>query len=84
MRPPPGISQNMLARNLDVPVARINDIVHARSGIAADTALRLAACLSTTAEMWLSLRARYDVKVIARPVGAEIKRSAGSLRDRAA
>ena len=47
---PLAISQNKLARDLDVPVARINDIVHAKRGISADTALRLAAYFGTTPE----------------------------------
>ena len=38
---PMGISQNKLARDIDVPIARINDIVHGRRGITADTAMRL-------------------------------------------
>ncbi len=63
---PLAISQNQLARDLDVPVGRINDIIHARRGISADTALRLAAYFSTTAEFWLNLQSGYDLKLAAR------------------
>jgi len=60
------ISQNKLARDLDVPVARINDIVHARRGITANTALRLGKYFETTAEFWMNLQSRYDLKIAKR------------------
>ena len=60
------ISQNKLARDLDVPVARINDIVHARHGITANTALRLGKYFETTAEFWMNLQSRYDLKIAKR------------------
>jgi len=72
---PLGISQNKLARDLDVPVARINDIIHAKRGISADTALRLAIYFQTTAEFWLNLQSRYDLKLAIRAVGADIKKT---------
>jgi antitoxin HigA-1 len=72
---PLGISQNKLARDLDVPVARVNDIIHAKRGISADTALRLATYFETSAEFWLNLQTRYDLKVVATTVGAEVKRA---------
>src|SRR5262245_12295583 len=71
---PHGLTQNRLARDLDVPVARINDIVHARRGITADTALRLAAYFGTTAEFWLNLQTRYDLKVARRTAGRAISK----------
>jgi addiction module HigA family antidote len=81
---PHALSQNKLARDLDVPVARINDIVHARRGISADTALRLAAYFRTSAEFWLNLQTRYDLKIAQRTVGAEIKRGVRPLSHEAA
>lgn len=63
---PLGISQNKLARDIDVPIARINDIVHGRRGISADTALRFSTYFGTTPEFWLNLQARYDLKVARR------------------
>jgi antitoxin HigA-1 len=63
------LSQNKLARDLDVPVARINDIIHAKRGISADTALRLAAYFKTSPEFWLTLQTRYDLKIAERKVG---------------
>jgi antitoxin HigA-1 len=72
---PLGVSQNKLARDLDVPVARINDIIHAKRGISADTALRLATYFETSAEFWLNLQTRYDLKIAANAVGEHVKRS---------
>lgn len=63
---PLGISQNRLARDLDVPVARINDIIHASRSITADTALRLAEYFNTSAEFWLNLQSRYELKLASR------------------
>lgn len=59
---PLGISQNRLARAMGVPPRRINEIVHGKRGITADTALRLAAALGTSAEFWLGLQADHDLK----------------------
>jgi addiction module HigA family antidote len=81
---PHGLSQNKLARDLDVPVARINDIIHARRGISADTALRLSAYFRTSAEFWLSLQTSYDLKVARRSVGEKIRKGVRPLPQRAA
>jgi antitoxin HigA-1 len=77
---PLGISQNKLARDLDVPVARINDIVHAKRGISADTALRLATYFATSAEFWLNLQTRYDLKIAATTIGDHVKRAVRPCR----
>jgi addiction module HigA family antidote len=81
---PYGLSQNKLARDLDVPVARINDIIHARRGITADTALRFAAYFDTTAEFWLNLQTRYDLKVARRSAGKAITKAVRPLSHQAA
>jgi antitoxin HigA-1 len=60
---PPGISQNKLACDIGMPVTRVNDIIHGRRGIRADSALRLAVHFGTTPESWLNLQTRYDLKV---------------------
>ncbi len=59
---PLGVSQNRLARDLNVPVNRINDLVHGRRGITADTALRLAKFFGTTPDFWLGLQMEYDLR----------------------
>ncbi|MEQ1717770.1 MAG: HigA family addiction module antitoxin [Hyphomicrobium sp.] len=72
---PFSISQNQLARDLGVNPARIHEIVRAKRGISAETALRLAAYFQTTGEFWMSLQARYDLKLAERAHGAIIKKS---------
>ena len=59
---PNGLSQNRLARDIDVNPARINDIVHGRSAITASIALRLAKYFATTPELWLNLQSDYDLR----------------------
>jgi len=60
---PRGLSQNALARALNVPPRRINEIVLEKRGITADTALRLARYFGTSAEMWIGLQADYDLRL---------------------
>ena len=62
------ISQNMLARTIHVPPTRINDIIHARRSITADTAARLVIYFGTTPDLWLNLQARHDAKTAARQI----------------
>ncbi len=69
------ISQNKLARDIDVPIARINDIVHARRGISADTALRLGKYFKTTAEFWMNLQTRYEIKIAKRDIWPSIEKN---------
>lgn len=59
---PMEISQNRLSRDINVPVGRINDIVHGRRSITANTALRLAKFFGTTPEFWMGLQAEYDLR----------------------
>lgn len=59
---PNSISQNRLARDIDINPARINDIVHGRSAITAPVALRLAKYFSTTPELWMNLQAGYELR----------------------
>ena len=60
---PRGLSQNALARALNVPPRRINEIVLEQRGISADTALRLARFFSTSAEMWAGLQSDYNLRL---------------------
>lgn len=60
---PLGVSRNKLARDIDVPVGRISDIVAGKRGVTPDTALRLAKYFGTTPELWLRLQADYDLNV---------------------
>ena len=58
-----GISQYRLARTIGVPPRRINEIVHGRRSVTADTALRIGRALGTTPEFWLNLQRMYDLDV---------------------
>ncbi len=57
------ISQNRLGRELRVPPRRINQIVHGKRAITADTALRLSRFFGNSAEFWLGLQADYELDV---------------------
>ncbi len=60
---PLGISQYRLAKEISVPPRRINEIVHGKRSITADTALRLARHLGTSERFWLNLQTHYDLEV---------------------
>ena len=70
---PLGISRNRLARDIDVPVSRVGEIVGGTRAITADTALRLAAAFGTSAQMWLNLQSEYDLRVLRRTTWPEIE-----------
>jgi addiction module HigA family antidote len=59
---PLAISQYRLAIACALPHSRITDIVKGRRGISADTALRFARALGTSADLWLGLQRDYDVE----------------------
>jgi len=60
---PMGISQYRLAKDLQVPPRRINEIVHGKRRISADTALRLARFFGTSERFWMNLQLLYDLEV---------------------
>jgi addiction module HigA family antidote len=60
---PLGISQYKLAKDISVPARRINEIVHGKRSITADTALRLSRYFNLSERFWLNLQARYDLEV---------------------
>ncbi len=60
---PMNLSQNKLARDLGVPPRRINEIVHGKRRITADTALRLAKYFKMSPEFWLGLQTDYELDV---------------------
>lgn len=60
---PMGISQYRLAKDISVPPRRINEIVHGKRSITADTALRLGRFFGMSAQFWLNLQTRYDLEV---------------------
>ncbi|WP_229676585.1 HigA family addiction module antitoxin [Corynebacterium marinum] len=58
-----GITQNRLAVAIGVPPRRINEIVHGKRAITADTALRLGRYFGVESRFWLNLQAQYDLEV---------------------
>jgi addiction module HigA family antidote len=59
---PLGVSQYRLAKQISVPPRRINEIVHGKRAISADTSLRLARYFGTSDRFWLNLQSRYDLE----------------------
>ena len=70
---PMEISQNKLALAIRVPARRINEIIHGRRRITADTALRLARFFGTSAQFWLGLQLDYDLDVAQDEIGEQIE-----------
>ena len=59
---PMGVTQHRLAVSIGVPPRRINEIVHGKRRITADTALRLSRYFGTTDRFWLNLQTRWDLE----------------------
>ena len=68
-----GISQYRLAKDVSVPPRRINEIVKARTGHQANTALRLARYFGTSEQFWLNLQAHYELEVEKQRLGNRLK-----------
>lgn len=68
------LSANRLALDLGVPSGRITDILNARRGITADTAVRLALYFGNTAQLWLDLQSQHDIAIVERDKGEDISR----------
>ncbi len=60
---PMGISQYRLAKDISVPPRRINEIVHGKRSVSADTALRLGRFFGISPQFWLNLQTRFDLEV---------------------
>ena len=71
---PLGISQNQLALSIRVPARRINEIVHGKRRVTADTALRLARFFDVSPQFWLGLQMDYDLDVTQDEIGEQLKR----------
>lgn len=71
---PLDMSANALAKALNVPAPRVNDVVRERRGITADTAMRLARYFGGDARSWLNLQAAYDLRVAEKAIGKRIER----------
>lgn len=60
------LSQNQLARDIDVPPTRVNDVVNGLRPITVDTAMRLARYFGNSPQFWLNLQQRYDIQMAER------------------
>jgi addiction module HigA family antidote len=81
---PMGISQYRLAKDVSVPPRRINEIVHGKRAISADTALRLARYFGMEAQFWLNLQSRYDLEVAEEALQGRLEKEVHPLEGRAA
>jgi addiction module HigA family antidote len=81
---PLGISQSRLARDLNVPVGRINEIVQGKRAITPDSALRLAVYFKMTPEFWMNLQSHYDLKLAKQNLLPKIERSVRPAQRKAA
>lgn len=71
---PMGLSQYRLAKDTSVPPRRINEIVHGKRAITADTALRLARYFGMSELFWLNLQTRYDLERERERLGGRLER----------
>ncbi len=70
---PMNLSQNQLALAIRVPARRINEIVHGKRRVTADTALRLARFFDMSPQFWLGLQMDYDLDVAADALADRLK-----------
>ena len=70
---PMSISQYRLAKDISVPPRRINEIVHGKRSITADTALRLSRYFGTTERFWMNLQTRYDLETEKDRLGSRLE-----------
>jgi addiction module HigA family antidote len=71
---PMDISQNRLARAMAVPPRRINEIVHGKRAVTADTAIRLALALGTSEQFWMGLQADFDLEEARKSAEKELRK----------
>src|SRR6185503_10515854 len=81
---PLGISQSKLARDISVPMGRVNEIVQGKRAITPDTALRLSVYFNMTPEFWMNLQSHYDLKLAKQTLLPKIERSVRPAEKRAA
>jgi addiction module HigA family antidote len=74
------LTQYRLAKGLSVPPRRINEIVHGKRAITADTALRLARFFGTSERFWLNLQTGYDLEVERDRLGKRLPKEVDVLK----
>ncbi len=81
---PMRISQSRLARDINVPPRRINEICVGKRGITPNTALRLARYFGTSAEFWMNLQQRYDLERLKDEIDQQLRQEIRPRPPRAA
>ena len=81
---PMGISQYRLAKDISVPPRRINEIVHGKRSITADTALRLGRFFGISPQFWLNIQTRYDLETTEDLLGGRLDQEVNSLEAQSA
>ncbi|HKW27942.1 MAG TPA: HigA family addiction module antitoxin [Verrucomicrobiae bacterium] len=76
---PMGLSQYRLAKDINVPARRINEIVNGERAITADTALRLGRYFKMSAQFWLNLQSHYDLEMVEERIGRRLNREVKQL-----
>jgi addiction module HigA family antidote len=77
---PMGISQYRLAKDISVSPRRINEIVHEKRSITADTALRLGRFFGMTPQFWLNLQNHYDLETTEDLIGKRLNNEVNALQ----
>jgi addiction module HigA family antidote len=77
---PMGISQYRLAKDISVSPRRINEIVHEKRSITADTALRLGRFFGMNPQFWLNLQNRYDLETTEDLIGKRLNNEVNALQ----
>jgi len=77
---PLGLSQYRLAKDISVPARRVNEIVHGKRAVTADTALRLARFFGTSDRFWLNLQTRYDLEIEKERLKGRLEREVSRYR----
>ncbi len=81
---PIGVSQYRLAKDISVPPRRINEIVHGKRSVTADTALRFGRFFGMSPQFWLNLQTRYDLEVTEDSLGNRLEKEVHRLESNAA
>jgi len=76
---PMKISQYRLAKDINVPARRINEIVHGQRSISADTALRLGKYFNLNPQFWLNLQSHYDLEIQSDKLGKKLDKEVHAL-----
>ena len=79
---PMGLSQNRLANDIGVPPRRINEIVHGKRRVTADTALRLAKYFKMSPEFWLGLQMDYELDLEMDRLGDRLIKKSANIQKR--